>query len=358
MFSQAIFAADLPTWALLIELIAAGVIVIVAGSRLTRLADALAQRYHLGSGWVGLVLLATITSLPEVVTGGTATYIGSPQLATAAIFGSCSFNIVIIVLLNLLRGRGSILRDVHGTHVLTSSFGLVLMTFALLSFAVVHGLSARPGLAQAVEIGCMLAIAVTYLVCMRLTYRFEQHVLTTAPATASSDTPNTTPASVPAVIVVAAILVAAAWWLTQTGDVLSTHPIEWIGRPLGATFVGALFLACATSLPEIATSVTALRMNKFDLALGNIFGSNMFNIFVIPMLKVVSLARGDALLTTGQEFASMETVITGLMPLLLTGIAVAGLTYRTERRVPHRFELETILIGALYIMGMTLVATS
>ena len=87
MFSEMYFGSDLPTWSLFLELIVAGTIVILAGTRLARSADKLAKRLNVGSGWIGLILLATITSLPELVTGGTATAIANVDLAMGAIFG-------------------------------------------------------------------------------------------------------------------------------------------------------------------------------------------------------------------------------------------------------------------------------
>ena len=354
MFSSMIFGDQLPTWALFVELTLAGLIVILAGARLTHLADALADQLGLGRGWIGFILLATVTSLPEVVTGSTATWIGNTKLAFAAIFGSCSFNITIIVILNVWRRRGSVLREVGGTHVLTSSFGLVLMTLALLSIALVNMFQNQPRAAQTCEWVCMGMIAVAYLVCVRLTFRQEKQL----ELDQDSGVPTIAAGLGSKLVLITLVLVLASWWLAQTGDVLSGHEIKLIGRPLGATFVGAIFLACATSLPEIATSVTAVRMRKFDLALGNIFGSNMFNIFVIPMLKLVSCARGDPLLITGGEFQHMETVIAGLLPILLTAIAVGGLAYRSNRKLPHRLELETVLIGGLYVTAMLLVLAS
>ena len=354
MFSSMIYGPDLPTWALLVELALAGLIVIVAGARLTHLADALAERLGIGRGWIGLILLATVTSLPEVVTGCTATWIGNTSLAFAAIFGSCSFNITIIVILNVWRRGGSVLREVRGTHVLTGSFGLVLITLALLSIALVNMFHSQPRTAQTCEWVCMGMIAAAYLVCMRLTFGQEKQL----GSDQEGEPPTITTGLGSQLVLITLMLVVASWWLAQTGDVLSGHEIKLIGRPLGATFVGAIFLACATSLPEIATSVTAVRMRKFDLALGNIFGSNMFNIFVIPMLKLVSCARGDPLLITGGEFQHMETVIAGLLPILLTAIAIGGLAYRSNRKLPHRLELETVLIGGIYITAMLLVLAS
>jgi cation:H+ antiporter len=150
------------------------------------------------------------------------------------------------------------------------------------------------------------------------------------------------------------VLVALTIWLTRTGDVLQDRPIGLLGgRTLGATFVGAFFLAPATSLPEIVTSITAVRIGHLDLALGNIFGSNMFNIFVIPLLKLFSIARGDSLLMFGARFSLPSHTLTALFALLITAVAVGGLVYRSERRLFH-FGMDSILIGLIYIVGMAL----
>jgi cation:H+ antiporter len=152
--------------------------------------------------------------------------------------------------------------------------------------------------------------------------------------------------------ILSVILIVVTIWLTRTADVLQDHPIGLLGgRTLGATFVGVFFLAAATSLPEIVTSITAVRIGQVDLALGNIFGSNMFNIAVIPILKVFSLLNGQTMLMDPATFAVRGHTIAGLFAILITGVAVAGLVYRTKRRLFH-FGIDSVLIGVIYLVGM------
>ncbi len=350
MLSKLLFPVDLPTWALFVELVLAGAVVVFAGARFARLADTIAKRLNLGSGWVGLIMLATVTSLPELVMGGTATYIGNVDLAMGGILGSCSFNITIIVLLNALWGGGSVLRGVSPLHTLTSSFGLALIGLALLGFVLMDKFTSSPRMAQIIELTWAGVILVTYIGCMRLTYRFERTQAIEEHAGGERQGIGT-PLAVE-VAVMTFILVAASWWLAKLGDVLSTHEIELIGRPLGATFVGACFLALATSLPEITTSVAAVRLGNLNLALGNIFGSNMFNIFVIPMLKIVSLVRGDEIMLVGQSSNITQNLIAGLLAILLTTIAIASLVYKSRRKLLRRFGFDSILIALTYVIGM------
>ncbi len=352
MFSVLHFGDALPTWALLVELLVAGAIVVFSGSKLTGLADKMADKLHLGAGWIGLILLATVTSLPEVVAGGTAVAIGNPDLAFAAVFGSCSFNITIIVLMNVVAGGGSVLRLAGSNHTLTSSFGLVLISLALFGILLVDKYSTNLMHARVIEAGWAISILLAYLMCMRLTFQFEKGMMSLE----EQDAPRERLGAglIAGLVVLASVLILASWWLARTGDVLSEHEIDWIGQPLGATFVGACFLALATSLPEIATSVAAVRIGNFDLALGNIFGSNMFNIFTLPIFKAVSLIRGDSLLASGANFHLSQNLIAGVLPIILTAIAVGGLTYRSERRLLGRFGPDSALIFVVYLGGMYL----
>ncbi len=349
------FGDSLSTWALAGEFILVALVVILAGARLTRLADLLANRLNLGSGWVGLILLATVTSLPEVVSGCTATAIGNPGMALAALFGSCSFNLTLIVWLNVLIGGGSVLRDVDRSHVLTSSFGLLLIGVALLGVVLGHKFVARPAVAQVCEYAWAATILIGYLGCMRLTYRFDRRC---NPRDESRRRQPFGRWRYGQLVIMAVVIVMASWWLARICDVLSTHEIGWLGRPLGASFVGAGLLALATSLPEITTSIAAVRLGNLNLALGNIFGSNMFNMFVIPMLKVTSLAKGEPLLMGAGGFDPTQNVIAGLTAILLTAITLGGLTYQSSVKMFRRFGFDSILIAVTYIGGMILLVMS
>lgn len=358
MLSEWYFGTELPTWALMVEILVAAAIVIVSGARLAGLADRLAEEYQLGAAWVGVLLLATVTSLPEVVSGVTATWVGQPNMAFAAIYGSCSFNIVLIVLLNVFIGGGSILYGKGRSHTLNSSFGIVLIVMSLMGIMLVGKFADRPGLAQTCEVTMVCLIAATYAVCMRMAYRNEQQARGVLTNDERQDISNDArpPGLLPKLVVVSTFMVASAWWMARTGDVLADHEIALIGRSLGATVVGSLFLAIATSLPEVVTGLTAVRMGNIDMALGNIFGSNMFNILVIPMLKLASWLSGAPLLMSGDNFDASQNMIAGLLPILLTAVVVGGLSYQS-RDMPgllKRFGADSVLIAAVYVVGMYL----
>jgi len=351
LFGQWYFGHSLPTWAIFVELILAAGVVIITGARFARLADELCDRLQIGGGWIGLILVATVTSLPELVSGGTATALGNVDLALGGLLGSCSFNVTLIFLLNALSGGGSVLRNVSQSHRLSSAFGIGLISVALFGIVLVEKFSGSPRITGTIEILWAIGILVTYVGCMRLLYRFEKRE---AHARVDDTRRPVEPSLYSALVVLAVIIVVASWWLAKISDVLSVHEIKALGRPLGATFVGACFLALATSLPELTTAVAAVRIGNLDLALGNLFGSNMFNIAVIPVLKVVSLAQGHTLLMPPHTVQFTQSLIAGILAIMLTTIAIGGLTYKSERRIIRRFGFDSILIILTYVGGMYL----
>jgi cation:H+ antiporter len=257
-------------------------------------------------------------------------------------------------MMNALIGGGSVLRGKGAAHTLSSSFGLALTALALLGIVLISKFSAAPRVAQAAELTWTALIAIAYLGCMRLVYAQEQQTIA---AGNNGDRParqGVRRIVYVQVLIMAVIIVGASWWLARICDTLAVHEIRMIRRPLGSTFVGAGFLALATSLPEIVTSITAVRLKNLDMALGNIFGSNMFNIFVIPVLKAVSLVQGEPLLLAAGAVNSAQNLITGLLAILLSAVAVGGLTYQSRSPSRRRFGLDSILIAIIYLGGMAL----
>ncbi len=353
MISKWYFGHELTTEWLILELVVAGLVVVFSGTRLTRLADHVSDKLQLGGALIGVILLATVTSLPEVVTGITATWIGNADLAFAGILGSCSFNVILIVLLNALVGGGSILRGGEASHILTSASGIILLTITLLGMVMVAATAPLEVVnARLTEALWALLIGAVYLYLVSLVAKYDAAKTAATAGLAPAPRERVEARIWVQLGIISAVIVAAGYWLAESGDVLGTHPIEALGRPLGATLVGAMFIAAATSLPEVATSIAAVRMGNLNLALGNIFGSNMFNVAVVPIIKITSLARGDALLMQGAGFNFHQNVVAGLLPILLTAIAVGGLTFHSHRRILRRFGIDSAVLAVVYLAGM------
>lgn len=297
----------------------ASVVVIAAGIWLSRTADAIAEHTGLGRLTVGVVLLAGATTLPEIVTDLSAIRQGQPDLAVGDILGSCLMNLLILGLLDLLHhvrhGAGLVSRIVIG-HTRAATLSIVLMAIAGAGLATHFRPSVGPfGLST-------LVLVVVYLLGMRIATRQGEAV---------GDTPGLTPEAGGATMSLRAALVGfglGALALVLMGPHLA-HSGEAIATAtgLGTSFFGAIFLAFVTSLPELVASLTALRLGAHDLAVGNIFGSNVFN---VALLFVFDAAQGPGALLA---VVSQTHVITALVVILVTGLAVISLLAREERRV-------------------------
>ncbi len=325
-------------------------LIVVAGTALSRSADVIAEKGRFGRLWVGSVLLAGATSLPEVVTSISAGVMGLPDIAVGNVFGSNVFNLFIIAIADLLEGRGSILRKVSAAHILSAVVGMVLSSLAALAILI-----RLPGRIGWIGFDTVL-IAAVYLSGVRMMARYarrdpeEQAIVAIDPAPAWIEERQKEHARratmslgrAYAVFAMAgAVVTAAGVTLSRAADVLA----ESTG--LGETFVGSTLVAAATSLPEVVATVSAAMAGSFDLAVGNIFGSNLFNM-VILIVSDISYRPGPILSAVDPSHATVA-----LFGLIMSGIAVIGLFYRSQRSI-GRLGPDSIALVIAYWTSMYL----
>ncbi len=137
----------------------------------------------------------------------------------------------------------------------------------------------------------------------------------------------------------AAVIVLAAVKLAEYGDASGYR------TGLGSMFIGTLALAMITSLPELVTIVAAARLGAHDLAVGNLFGSNIFNMFALGLTDLF-YTPGDLLSAISPDLA-----LVGLLGLLLTGIGLIGNQARLDRLI-RVVELDSILLVVGYLVGL------
>jgi cation:H+ antiporter len=139
----------------------------------------------------------------------------------------------------------------------------------------------------------------------------------------------------------AAVLVIVTPWLVRS----SVGIAEITGLTTG--FIGIALVALVTSLPEVVTVVTASRMGAHDLAVGNLFGSNIFNIF--------ALGSTDVYYLQGRFLAAVDPSLTlaGLAGLLLTSLGLVSTVAQVERRFLF-VEVDALLIILGYVGAMLL----
>jgi cation:H+ antiporter len=321
----------------------AAILIIAAGTVLTRTADAIADITKLGKLLIGSVLLAGATSLPELAVDIHAVRHDMADIAVGALIGSSLFNLLIVAVIDMVyRSRGTVFSRVYAAHALSATMSIVLT--ALAGLALVLGerypnllyLNAGPG---------SWLIAVAYILGVRMAY-YDQRYEAARLAAEGKIPEDVVPGmslwmAFGGFVAAAAVIVAVAPYLADAADVIATE------SGLGKTFIGTTLVALSTSLPELVATITAVRMGSADLALGNIFGSNAFNMLLFAPLDV--LCPGSLMAQ-----ASSTHIVTCLATIIVTAVAVMGQLYNVERRVwflePDATLMIALTIGALYLV--------
>lgn len=305
-----------------LQFLSLAAVVAVAGTVLARAADAIADATGLGRLLVGSILLAAATSLPELTVDIAAVREGHADLAVGDLLGSSLMNLLILAGIDIARrnGRRMLSREA-ASHALSATLaialtglaGAAILTAGKLPSVVVLGIG---GWSWAILIAYLLGARMLFI-DQRISARLAAETAVAQPAAAAC--PLWKPA---------ALFTAAAAVLVVTGPRLATTAAELAERSgLGGTFVGTTLVALTTSLPELVASLAAVRLGAVDLAIGNTFGSNAFNMILFVPLDAVY---------PDQLFQAVSPVhaVTALAVIVATAIAVLGQLYHAERRLP------------------------
>ncbi len=307
----------------LVGLAVGAVGVVFAGVVLARSADVIAARTKVGGLWLGMVLLALATSLPELVTAGTAVRIGAPDLAAGDLFGSNMANMLILALINLVP-RANVFRRAALDQALPATFAIVLT-----SIAAGFVLLSAPPLLGTVGSGSLLLLA-AYMVGSRVV--LQHSVVVQATVVETEITPQTADREDRSVE--AGPSTARVVWKFVLGTVVvsvtaplfaisAANAVELSG--LTESFVGVLVLGVATSLPEAVASLAALKIRAYDLAVANLFGSNAINMVMFLPL--------DLLYAPSPILAIADPVhaFTGLASIVMMALALGAIVVRAKR---------------------------
>jgi cation:H+ antiporter len=314
--------------------VCAGVI-LWAGKRLSYYGDLIADLTGMGKVWLGMVLMASITSLPELIVGiSSSAFIGSADLAVGDILGSCAINLGILAMMDAFVPKSSpLFKQASQNHVLAAAFGIILVALAGFGLFLNTDISIIPGIGLV-----SLLFAAIYFLSMRVMYRYGQ-----AHPQAEAGHPADLVLSKRQVYLryamYAGIIVLAAMMLPHFAEEIA----EATG--LGQSFVGTLFLAASTSLPEVAVSMAAVRMGSVDIAVGNLLGSNIFNIFIL-FLDDIAYTKGQLM----QDASDVHLVsVFGVM--MMSAVAIIGLMYKASEK---RFLLawDSLAIFLIYIANL------
>jgi len=313
-------------------------VITIAGVRLSRYGDAIADKTGLGGTWIGVIMLATVTSLPELITGiSSVVFAGTPDIAAGDVLGSCVFNLLIIVILDYVYRPVSVYSKASQGHILSAAFGVMLI--GITGFNIL--LSSRGNSLHIFHIGLYTpVILVFYFIAMRTVFRYEKVQMAKFAVLEEDQYPDLTlQQALIRYVMAASLVVLAGSFLPFIGKEIAEQ-MGWY-----ESFVGTLLVAFATSLPEVVVTLAAIRLGAVDMAIGNLFGSNVFNICILAIDDLFFL-KGPLL-----QYVSATHAVSAFSAMMMTGVAIVGLFYRTQTRVFKLVGWASIFLFCAYLLN-------
>jgi cation:H+ antiporter len=323
----------------LIEFTLSGLAVIIAGIFLTRSADAISDKTKMGKVLAGSILLASATSLPELMVDISAIRMGMPDLAVGDLLGSSLMNLLILATADLMhRSPHKMFARAGAKHALSAAVSINLTAVAALMIFLGSKLESM-NLGE-FGIGPILIVG-AYVFGLRIISR-DQKIQSAAEPKEKQNRQGLARA-IAIYIASAVVIFVAAPYMAEAAGMIAEE------TGLGKTFVGTTLVALCTSLPELVSTLSAVRMGAFDLAVGNIFGSNIFNMLILFPLD--GFHPGNLL-----SAVSTSHVLTALAVILATSVAVMGQLYQEERRKwfePDAASVIVVVLSSLYLLYWT-----
>jgi cation:H+ antiporter len=313
-------------------------IIFLAGKKLAFYGDLLAEVTGMGRAWIGLILMAAVTSLPELMVGISSTaYIGSADLAVGDILGSCAFNLGLLSLMDIFTPKDHpLLSTVSRSNILAASFGIILLSMTGLGLFLEKEFVVLPSIGFT-----SLSFVLIYIFSVRTIYRYQKTHKDEMTVQEEKVVPFSKTRVIGMYILYAGIIIVTALALPHFAEGIANQ------TGLGKSFVGTLFLAVSTSLPEIAVSIAAIRLGLGEMAVGNLLGSNIFNIFIL-FIDDVFYRKGILL-----KDASDVHLISVFAVILMSVVVIIGFIFPFHRkRIIMGWDTLAILI--IYILNIIL----
>ncbi len=314
-----------------------------AGAGLAYLADALSDRYKLGKSLVGLVALSTATSLPEIATTLSAAVQQSQALVLNNLFGGIALQTAILAMADFW-ARGAITNYPRkATHALEATLLNLMLGLTIVLLVVGDRWSIGP-----VGTGSIV-IALFYAGAIWLLRTYDQSGDWIPVDLPNEELPSTEGQRDTADGATSTLLLRAGLYCVMILGfglllVLSAEQIA-AQSGLGASFVGATILAAATSLPELTTSIAAVRLGAYTLAISNIFGSNL--------IMLVLVFPADLLFRSGPILQDAPPIVFASLGfgIAVTSIFLTGLIVRRKPRI-GQVGLDSVLVLIVFLASL------
>jgi cation:H+ antiporter len=321
-----------------LQFVISALILVLAAIKLTEYGDAIGYHTKLSGMFIGALLIASATSLPEMLTMINSIHQNHINLTAGDLFGSSMFNMLLLGMLDMIFYKNRILRRVALKHALTASLGTMLTGMAV--FFILSDIHLKIGW-FGLDSMLMLAMYFTGVWLLR-----SNPVIGGTPDDnkVGGEGIGKIPTLRKAIIgfgVAVIVLTIVVPWVVRSGAGIAQV------SGLGDGFIGIVLIAGVTSLPELVAMVAAVRFGAHDMAVGNLFGSNVFNMF--------ALALADLFYLQGSFLGAIDPIfaLAGLLAMLLTTLGLVGNLVQVERRI-WIVELDALLLIISYLAGVYL----
>lgn len=298
-----------------LKFVLSAVAIVLTATQLAKYGDVIAIRTRLGGMFIGVLLMAGATSLPEVLTSFNAISLNTPNLAAGDLLGSNNMNMVLLAIIDMVTLNQRILRKAALKHALTGS--LAVFMIGLVLFFMLADIDIKLGW---VGVDGLLIIAF-YIISVRLIQNNADHGSDQGQLMEIEEDIPSLRSGIIGFALAAGALVVITPIMVQSANEIA------VLTGLGTTFIGTTLVALTTSLPEAVTTLAAIKIGANDMAIGNLFGSNMFNMFVIGL--------NDVVFTQGRFLAVIDPslILVAAIGILMTGMGLIGNLAKLEKRI-------------------------
>ncbi len=299
-----------------------------AGTKLTIFADEMSDRKKLSKALIGFVFLAGVTELPELVTTVTAAFEDNAALVLNNMFGGIVLQTAVLAIADLVASHAPLTYYPRKPTVLLEGILLILLLSLLL--AILSMGERHLFLSIGIGSGFLAAIYAMSVLLLRAQDAKGAWVpvqIADKPKRSGSTLSLSWVKEVSDAYLVKGLVISIGTILVL--GVLMVYLAETLAAQtgLGASFIGVTLLAAATSLPELSTTIMAVRLGAYTMAISNIFGSNL--IMVVLILPADIIYRSGPILLSADKSA-IYALTAGLV---VTAIFMIGLVIRSRRKI-------------------------
>jgi cation:H+ antiporter len=321
-------------WILIAAFLTASAFVWYAGTKLSAYLDTIANETGLGHAFVGMLLLGGITSLPEVATVSTASLTGNAPLAINNVLGSASINVVLLAFADALLGRRALTSVIGQPNpLLQGTLDILLLTVVVTAIAT--------GDVLIFGVGAWATLLVPlYVFALWLSSQYEHRQTWAAHGSRQRQDQRkegeeaereqqgdarqeggSLRSAIVKTCIAALVILVAGYVLARSGDAIAAK------TGIGSSFIGLVLVGFATSLPEVSAIYAAVKLERYSMILGDIFGTNLFNVVLIFIADL--FYSGPPVLSVVGTFEAVAT----LLAIMLTCIYLVGLLERRDRTI-------------------------